>query len=48
MDPTNPSSNTDAINNAGDALQALADGPARQAADAIGESFARGRAAHFL
>jgi len=29
------------LNRAGDALQALADGPARQAADAIGESFAR-------
>jgi len=41
MDPTKPSPNTDAINSAGDALQALADGPARQAADAIGESFAR-------
>jgi lambda family phage tail tape measure protein len=40
MKPSEQNQNTDALNNAGDALQALADGPARQAADAIAESFA--------
>ncbi len=38
--PETPQTN-DALNSAGDALQALADGPAQQAADAIAASFAR-------
>lgn len=38
--PNTPPGN-EALKDAGDALQALADGPARQAADAIAASFAR-------
>ncbi len=41
MNTTDATDSDDDLGRAGDALQALADGPARQAADAIGESFAR-------
>ncbi len=41
MNTADATDGDDGLSRAGDALQALADGPARQAADAIGESFAR-------